>query len=67
MSIVHPITEQLRMERVRRRITINQLAKETGVSRNTISAHEEFKFTALHSLEKWARALGYEITLRKFD
>lgn len=64
-SPVHPITEELRMERLRRHLSIGAVADQCKVNRNTIAAHEDFKFSGLESLDRWARALGYELSLTK--
>jgi len=61
--IVHPITEALRHRRIARGLTRSALGKVAGITRNSLQAHEDRKFPALMTLDRWARSLGYQVVL----
>ena len=63
MAHNHPIVDQLHDRRVARRLTMSEVARAAGIHRNSIHTHEIQKFSALDTLDRWARALGYRLVL----
>ena len=67
MAHQHMIVEKLHKRRLDRHLTIHKLAVEANVSRNSIANHENKKFPALATLDRWAQALGYKVVLVDMD
>jgi len=61
--VVHPITEALRHRRMQRGLSMSEVHRISGVHRASLHTYEDVKCPLIHRLDKWARALGYQIVL----
>jgi transcriptional regulator with XRE-family HTH domain len=61
------IAEQLTRIRRARGIPRQQMARKARISRASMDRYEKVKFPGAAALERWARALGYEIALKPLD
>ncbi len=60
------IINELKEERIKKNITMNQLAKQIGISHTTISRIEKGEMTpTLDMILLYANALGYDLKLEK--
>jgi hypothetical protein len=60
----HPIMQELRKARLARGWSYIMLAEKATLNRTVARERETIKFSALAALERWPRALGYEIVLK---
>jgi len=60
---VHPITEALRTRRLHRKLTQNAVSDIAKISRGSLHHWEDCKFSGLANLDRWAKALGFQVTL----
>lgn len=59
----HPIILKLEKARNKQKMTFQELGVILDVSKDSIKKCTEQKFNALVKLDKWAKALGYELAL----
>lgn len=61
---IHPIVEELRMERHRQRLTQRELAARIGYDKSSIGhAEVTYHSPTIDFLSDWAAGLGFEIHL----
>jgi hypothetical protein len=61
------IAGQLTRIRRARGIPRQRIAREAPISRASLDRYEKVKFPDAAALERWARALGYEIVLKPME
>ena len=59
--------EQLTRIRRARGIPRRRIAREARISRASMDRYEKVKFPGSAALERWVRALGYEIVLKPME
>jgi hypothetical protein len=63
MATTHPILVQLKEKRLSLHRSQIKVAEEARISRSFVSHHENDKFSARTSLDRWCASLGYRIVL----